>query len=132
MSSPEVLVVEDDALIQTTLCATLTLLGFRAHRAESIDDALKVLGTEHVDALVLDIRLPDLKGLQRSGLTLLAFLRSTPEHAHVPVLVFTGMPLSPEDEAMVHQHNAEVFYKPQRYAVLIDHLNRLLDRQPAA
>jgi DNA-binding response OmpR family regulator len=123
---PVVLVVEDERSVQTTLCATLTLMGFKAHSAETVEDALKILGTYHVDAVSLDVRLPDPKGMERSGLSLLAFMRKTAEYAHVPVLVFTGMPLSREDEELVRRNDADVFYKPQPYAVLIERLKQLL------
>jgi DNA-binding response OmpR family regulator len=129
---PVVLVVEDETSVQTTICATLTVMGFKTHLADTIDAALKVLGTEHIDAVSLDIRLPDPKGLKRTGLSLLAFLRATAEYANVPVLIFTGMPLSPEDEQLARRHDAHIFYKPQRYSVLIEHLNRLLESTPAA
>lgn len=132
MAGPCVLVVEDDASVQHTLCATLTLLGFRTHHAESVEAALRILGTEHVDAVTLDIKLSDPKGLQRSGLNLLAFLRATPDYENVPVLIFTGMPLSPDDEVAAQKQNAHIFYKPQLYAVLVNHLNLLLNREPAA
>jgi DNA-binding response OmpR family regulator len=131
MPSPAVLVVEDDPMIQSTLCATLTLLDFEAHHAQSVDDALRILGREHIDGVILDVRLPDPKGFQRSGMSLLAFLRETPGSADMPVLIFTGLPLLPKDEALARKHGADVFYKPQRYSVLISHLKRLLDR-PAA
>ena len=51
MPSPAVLVVEDDPMIQSTLCATLTLLDFEAHHAQSVDDALRILGREHIDGV---------------------------------------------------------------------------------
>ena len=53
-------------------------------------------------------------------------LRATAEHAHLPVLIFTGVPLSPSEEEMVRVHGGHVFYKPQPYMVLINHLNELL------
>src|ERR687896_307386 len=127
-----VLVVEDEIPVQTTLCATLTLVGFHALRADSVDSALRTLGTEHVDAVILDVRLPDSKGMQRSGLSLLAFLRATPDYARIPVLIFTGVPLSAEEETLVRKHEAEVFYKPQAYSTLIDSLSRMLVHPPAA
>ncbi len=126
-----VLVVEDDRAIQTTLCATLTLMGFKTRCADSVDQALKVLGTDQIDAVSLDVRLPDPKGMERSGLSLLAFMRATPEYAHVPVLIFTGVPLSFEDEELVRRHRAHVFYKPQPYSTLVAHLKQLF-QTPAA
>ena len=92
--APAVLVVEDEPSVQTTYCATLTLMGFKPHHADTVDRALEILANERIDAVSLDVRLPDPKGLERSGLTLLAYLRSTREHAQLPVLIFTGVPLS--------------------------------------
>lgn len=108
------------------MCAALTLMGFMTHQAESVDAALKILGVERVDAIVLDVRLPDPTGLQQSGLHLLRFLRATPEHAQLPVLIFTGVPLSPAEEELVRVHHGHVFYKPQPYMTLINQLKELL------
>ena len=124
--APVVLVVEDEPSVQTTFCATLTLMGFKTQHADTVDRALEILSTERVDAVSLDVRLPDPKGLERSGLTLLAYLRASKEHAHLPVLIFTGQPLSQEEEILIQQHNAEVFYKPQRYTTLVECLTRML------
>ncbi len=124
--APAVLVVEDEPSVQTTYCATLTLMGFKPHHADTVDRALEILANERIDAVSLDVRLPDPKGLERSGLTLLAYLRSTREHAQLPVLIFTGVPLSLEEEGLIQAHHAEVFYKPQRYVTLVECLTRML------
>jgi len=128
---PAVLVLEDDPAVRTTLCTMLTLAGFTTHYAVTVDDALAILGSEHVDAVSLDVRVPDPKGLERSGLSLLTILRETPAYAAVPALIFTGMPLSVEEEDVARKLNAPVFYKPQPYSVLIQHLNRQLQPRPA-
>jgi DNA-binding response OmpR family regulator len=130
--APVVLVVEDEPLVQQTLCAALTLMGFQTRRADDVDAALAVLANEPIDAVSLDLRIPDQKGLQRSGLSVLAHLRSMEGHASVPVLVFTGMPLSAPDAELVQRHGAHVFYKPQRYSVVIEELRRLLQNASAA
>jgi DNA-binding response OmpR family regulator len=122
-----VLVVEDESHLRTTLCAVLALRGFLPLPAENVETALKFLGTERVDAIVLDLRLPDPTGLNQSGLDLLRFIRASAEHAQTPVVVFTGTPLSAAEQEIVRSHRAEVFFKPQPYAVLCDHLNVLLE-----
>jgi DNA-binding response OmpR family regulator len=125
-SRAAILVVEDEISLRTTMCAALTLMGFMTHQADSVDAALRILGVEHVDAVVLDVRLPDPTGLQQSGLHLLRFLRATPEYVQLPVLIFTGVPLSPSEEELVRLHDGHVFYKPQPYMVLINRLKELL------
>jgi hypothetical protein len=82
-----------------------------------------------VDAVSLDVCVPDPKGLDRSGLSLLTLLRETPGYAALPALIFTGLPLSIEEEDAARKLNAPVFYKPQPYSVLIQHLNRQLRRR---
>jgi hypothetical protein len=59
-------------------------------------------------------------------------LRATVEYAAIPVVIFTGMTLDPDEEQTARQHNAQVFYKPQRYSVLIEYLGKALGRAPAA
>ena len=63
---------------------------------------------------------------------MLAHLRSIEEYAAAPVLIFTGMPLSAEDAELVGRHKAHVFYKPQRYSVVIEELRRLLQQASVA
>ena len=127
MSRAAVLVVEDEAPLRTTICAALTLVGFNAHQAENVDDALRILATQHIDAIVLDVWLPDPQGLQRCGLTLLKLIRASADHADLPVLFFTATPLSPAQELIVRLNHAYLFYKPRGYADLIDQLRVLFD-----
>jgi len=122
-----ILVVEDDPSLRTTMCAVLALKNFCPFAADSVDAALKILGAEHVDAMVLDVRLPDPTGAHTSGLILLKFLRATTEYARMPVLIFTGMPLSAAELELVNASGAHVFYKPQSYSVLFDLLGGLLN-----
>jgi DNA-binding response OmpR family regulator len=127
-SRPAVLVVEDDATVRTTICAALTLVGLLPLQAGNVDAALKVLGAERIDAIVLDVRLPDTAGLRRSGLSLLRFLRATAEYATVPVLLFTSHPLSMLEAELVRINRGQVFRKPDQLRDVVDTLNLLLSR----
>ena len=49
------------------------------------------------DCVVLDLRLPDM-----SGFDVLERLRDTPSLSDLPVVVFTGKELSPEEDARLH------------------------------
>jgi len=60
-------------------------------------DALEALRTEPPDCIVLDLRLPDM-----SGFDFLEAIRDKPEVADIPVVVFTGRELSPEEDAQLH------------------------------
>ena len=126
-----VLVVEDEALLQTTLSAFLTLNDFTTFRASSVEEAETILGREHVDAVTLDIKLPDARGTKRDGFTLLRWLRATPAHADLPVVIFTGMAMTDEEEALAKRLHAEVVYKPDPYRLVVEGLTRLLGGQRA-
>jgi CheY-like chemotaxis protein len=128
---PSVLVVEDEILLQTTLSAFLTLHDFITYRASDVDQALDILSRERIDAVTLDIRLPDARGTKRNGFTILTFLRAHPVHAQLPVVIFTGMPLTTEEEALAKRCRAEVIYKPDPYRLVAEGLTRLLAAQSA-
>jgi len=126
MDKPAVLVVDDEPNVQETLATVLTIVGFKSHRAGNVEEALAVLAQERIDAISLDIRMPDPGGLERDGFALLKHLRTVPKYANVPVLLFTGVDLSEAETALAVKLRAKVFYKPQPYAEIIDELNRLL------
>jgi DNA-binding response OmpR family regulator len=125
---PTVLVVEDEALLQTTLSAFLTLNNFTTFRASDVEEAEKILARERIDAVTLDIKLPDARGTKRNGFTLLESLRATPAYAHLPVVIFTGMRMTDEEEQRAKRLRAEVIYKPDPYRLVVEGLTRLLAR----
>src|SRR5207245_3951964 len=59
-----------------------------------------------VDCVVLDLKLPDM-----SGFEVLEHLRDTPALSELPVVVFTGRELSPEEDAQLHTMARSVVVK---------------------
>lgn len=90
---------------------------------------LTTLGRDRVDAVLLDLRLPNPKGMQCSGLELLAYLRFTPDHEALPILIFTGQALTDKDEAWIRRYGAYVCYKPAPYSVLVEYVHRMTGRE---
>ena len=60
-------------------------------------DALAAVAKEPFDCVVLDLRLPDM-----SGFEVLERLGETPDLNDLPVVVFTGKELSPDEDARLH------------------------------
>jgi DNA-binding response OmpR family regulator len=54
-------------------------------RAGTAEEALRIAGTEHLDAMVLDLVLPDL-----SGIEVMRLLRADARTALIPLLLLTG------------------------------------------
>ena len=57
-----ILVVEDEAGVRTTLCAILEEAGYEVRGAGNGTEALEMIGTHPFNAVIMDIRLPDVDG----------------------------------------------------------------------
>jgi CheY-like chemotaxis protein len=60
-------------------------------------EALELVGHETFDCVVLDLRLPDM-----TGFDILERFRDDPKVKDLPVVVFTGKELTPEEDARLH------------------------------
>ena len=61
---PSILIVDDDAAMRDSLAETITDLGYAAVAKESGTAALDYLRTRPVDAVLLDLRMPGLDGIE--------------------------------------------------------------------
>jgi two-component system KDP operon response regulator KdpE len=57
-----VLVVDDEPSICKALTIALQRAGFEARSAQSGDGALALLANEHIDVMLIDLRIPDTRG----------------------------------------------------------------------
>lgn len=62
-SSPSILVVEDDTAVASTICEGLAAKGFTAWAVRTLAAARSQIASQRIDAIVLDISLPDGNGL---------------------------------------------------------------------
>jgi two-component system, cell cycle response regulator DivK len=93
MTSHPILVVEDNAKNMKLVRDVLQATGYRTMEAATWAQAL-VLAAEHLPALVLlDIRLPDMDGLDA-----LARLRQDERTASIPVLAITAQAMKGDGE----------------------------------
>jgi HAMP domain-containing protein/CheY-like chemotaxis protein/signal transduction histidine kinase len=125
------LVVEDNPAEQLSI---RELLGYDDIDVNTIGtgiEALDAIKAETFDCVVLDLRLPDM-----SGFDVLEQLRDTPEASDLPIVVFTGKELTPEEDARLHTLARSVVVKgvesPER---LLDEtalfLHRVVSELPA-
>jgi CheY-like chemotaxis protein len=91
------LVIEDNAAERLSITQLLGHDDIDIVSVETGGAALQVLGDQQVDCVVLDLRLPDM-----SGFELLTHIRDNPGLSDLPVVVFTGRELSPEEDAQLH------------------------------
>ncbi len=125
------LVVEDDPTEQFSIRELIAHDDVEIQSAETGEEALKVLREEEWDCVVLDLRLPDM-----TGFDVLERMRQDEEARDVPVVVFTGKELSPEEDARLHTMARSIVVKgvesPER---LLDEtalfLHRVISDLPA-
>jgi CheY-like chemotaxis protein/signal transduction histidine kinase/HAMP domain-containing protein len=91
------LVVEDSPAEQLSIRELLGDEDIDVSVAATGEEALASITTQALDCVVLDLRLPDM-----SGFDVLERLRDTSSLGDLPVVVFTGKELSPEEDARLH------------------------------
>lgn len=127
-SAPTILVVDDEPAVRGLLRRLLHSWGYEVVEAGDVDSALDVLQAQPVDAVLLDLRLPDPARRARSGLDVLGFLRLHDRFAEIPVFLVTGYGLTDAEQRFVEKHRAKVFHKPDGYSDLGAELHRLRTR----
>jgi HAMP domain-containing protein/CheY-like chemotaxis protein/signal transduction histidine kinase len=91
------LVVEDNPAEQLSIRELLGYEDIDVNVVSTGADAIDAVNTQSFDCVVLDLRLPDI-----SGFDVLERFRDTPALNDLPVVVFTGKELSPEEDARLH------------------------------
>jgi len=110
------LVVEDDPAQQVSIQALLVEDDIDVTVVSTGHDALAASAEHAFDCVVLDLRLPDMTGFE-----LLERFHQTEHGAELPVIVFTGRDLSPEEDARLHMLARSVIVKD------VESPERLLD-----
>ena len=115
-SRKRLLVVEDNP---AELLGITELLGYDDIEVVTADNghkALTMLREQPADCVVLDLKLPDMTGFE-----LLEHIRQDDALTQVPIVVFTGRELSPEEDAQLHSIARSVIVKG------VESPDRLLD-----
>jgi CheY-like chemotaxis protein/signal transduction histidine kinase/HAMP domain-containing protein len=91
------LIVEDNAAERFSISELLGHEDIDIVTADNGAQALAILAGDGSDCVVLDLRLPDM-----SGFEVLERIRDDARLADIPVVVFTGRELTPEEDAELH------------------------------
>ncbi|HET7746588.1 MAG TPA: ATP-binding protein, partial [Vicinamibacteria bacterium] len=118
---PLVLNVEDEAWQRYATSRVLRQAGFRVEEADSGGEALRLVALRP-DAIVLDVNLPDMNGLE-----VVRRLKADPQTASIPILHLTATHRSPESWANALEGGADGFLvAPVEPPVLVATLRALL------
>jgi len=89
MNEKTVLIIEDEEDAAELFAEMMRISGYRVIKTSKSAPAIEMMTTEKPDAILLDIMMPEI-----SGLDILRQMRSNPALANIPVVVITakGMP----------------------------------------
>jgi CheY-like chemotaxis protein len=117
-----VLIVDDDDLIRTTLSLILEYGNFEVVTAASVNDALKLIGSQIFDVLLSDLHMPG----AGDGLTVVSAMRHSNPAA--VTIIFSGFPEMKQAAAAILLQADEVLVKPMAPMVLIQTIRERLKR----
>lgn len=121
-----ILVVDDSPTIRRMVCTALSALsGVRFVQAGSGLQAIETLAVEPVQALILDLNMPDMHGLD-----VLRFVRSHQQYRRIPVLILTTRGDDSTREAAVQAGASAYMTKPFSPSELVTSVRALLALQP--
>ena len=104
-----VLVVEDVAVQRESMVALLTTANVKVSSVATAGEALEHLKDNTFDAMVLDLKLPDM-----SGYELLDRMAAGEAFSFPPVIVYTGRALSRDEEQRLRKHASSIIIKGAR------------------
>lgn len=85
MEKHDILVVEDDQDIQQLVSYNLIRAGFNVTCADTGEEALDLIDSEHFDAIILDLMLPG-----KSGIEVCRIVRQLKDSKSIPIIMLTA------------------------------------------
>ncbi len=120
--SGHVLIIDDEASLRQTLARILQRAGYEVTTAASGREALDFLAQQSCDLIYLDIRMPDMNGLE----TLKAIHA---QHPDMPVILFTAQPDVNSAVEALRQGAKDYLLKPIRPETLLNRTQAILLQQ---
>ena len=121
----KVLVVEDSSSMRAYL-TTIIEGGTEAYELEIVEaasgfEALKTLPHHKFDAILTDINMPDINGLE-----LVSFLKNHPTYRTIPIMVISTESTEADRKRAAALGAEEYLVKPFQSGELVDKLRRIL------
>ena len=118
-----VLIVEDEVDLALSYKELLEAHGFSVHTAPTGVIALKHILSKEVDAVICDLKLPQLEG----DMFYLTVEKTKPEVSDRFIFI-TGMADNPKFQPFINKMKGRVLFKPVRVEQVLEALNELFAR----
>ncbi len=119
--SEKILVIDDDPVVLKIATRVLQRAGYEVITAADATDGLNKAAETSPDLVILDVMLPGMDGFD-----VCRYLRSNPETAHLPIIMFTGKVL-PREQQMGYTAGADDYLtKPVNATELLSRVESTL------
>ena len=118
-SDGHILIVDDEASLRQTLARILQRAGFEVTTTATGGEALTLLAQQSFDLVYLDLRMPDMNGLE-----VLKTIHST--HSDLPVILFTAQPDLTSAVEALRSGAIDYLLKPLKPQTVIDRAKSVL------
>ena len=126
-SPPEplsIIIIDDDESVRLSLKLHFDDCGFQTCSVETAEEALDLLKKSQVDAVIVDLRLPGMDGIE--------FIKqASKKWSDVRYVIYTGSPIAsiPNEILSISSVSSKLFFKPiGNLFELSDEVNRLISK----
>jgi len=120
-----VLVVDDDPSAVELMSSYLKHSGYQVSTAYSGADGIALAHSEHPDAILLDLMMPEI-----SGFEVIEALKNDPATARIPIIIVTAKLLTAEDRNKLNRDTVAILEKAQfRHETLATEVRRALQKK---
>lgn len=124
MTTPCILIVDDDSEIRTTISEYLRIAGFSVDSAKNAEQALDILKSKKIDVVITDILMNGMNGLEMT--------RHIKERWETDIIVITGYIGDYSYEEAIRKGVDDFVFKPFKLAELLLRLKRVLREREMA
>jgi DNA-binding response OmpR family regulator len=117
-----ILIIDDEASLRQTMARILLRAGFEVTTVASGQESFAILKEHSFDLVYLDIRLPDM-----SGLEILKIIRS--DFPEMPIILFTAQPDLHSAVEALRSGATDYLMKPLKPETVIERTRRIIDEQ---
>jgi DNA-binding response OmpR family regulator len=109
----KIVIVEDEPAAADVFGEMMRFSGYQVVKIHSSTTAMSVIRTERPDAILLDVMMPDV-----SGLEVLKFIRREPRLKHIPVVIVSARAMPVDIRAGLEAGATAYLTKPVRFEEL--------------
>ena len=124
MANPQLLIVDDEERFLTTTKTLLQKRGINTFTSTNGPNAMKILDTEHIDVVILDVKMPGLDGVE-----VLRVIKK--RHPLVEVIMLTGHASAESAVGGLSLGAFDYLMKPCDIQTLMDKVNEAYTKKDA-